>query len=173
MTENQLVLNQSKTKGLLFGTRQKLGNTDAFVLQLRGKNIERVSKFNYLGTKLDEQLMWKEHIDMVCSKVNKCLGLLSPIRSCLTLKAANCVYRSVIEPVFNYTDTAMPGEQYHIGCSKNLQQLQNRAARITLRRDSSRDTFDILKWTDLEKNRKIHKCVIVFKCLHNLVPPYF
>ena len=96
MTENQLVLNQSKTKGLLFGTRQKLDNTDVFVLQLQGKNIERVSKFNYLGTVLDEQLMWKEHIDMVCSKVKKRLGLLSRIRSCLTPKAANCVYRSVI-----------------------------------------------------------------------------
>lgn len=170
MTENQLVLNQSKTKGLLFGTRQKLGSTDAFVLQLQGKNIERVSKFNYLGTILDEQLIWKEHIDMVCSKVNKRLGLLSRIRSCLTLKAANCVYRSVIEPIFNYTDTAWGN--LSIGCSKNLQQLQNRAARIILRLDSSRDNFDILKWTDLETNRKIHKCVLVFKCLYNLVPQY-
>ena len=106
MTRNQLVLNQSKTKGLLFGTRQKLHNTDAFVLHPQGKNIESVSKFNYLGTILDEQLMWKDHIDMVCSKVNKCLGLLSSIRSCLTLKGANSVYRSVVEPVFNYTDTA-------------------------------------------------------------------
>ena len=115
--------------------------------------------------------MWKEHIDMVCSKVKKRLGLLSRIRSCLTPKAANCVYRSVIEPVFNYTDTAWG--TMSIGCSKNLQKLQNRAARIILRRASSRDTFDILKWTDLETNRKSHKCVLVFKCLHNLVPEYF
>ena len=50
MTENQLVLNKNKTKGLLFGTRQKLDNTDVFVLQLQVKNIERMSKFNYLGT---------------------------------------------------------------------------------------------------------------------------
>ena len=92
MTENQLVLNQSKTKGLLFGTRQKLDNTDVFVLQLQGKNIERVSKFNYLGTVLDEQLMWKEHIDMVCSKVKKRLGLLSRIRSCPTAQSSKlCV----------------------------------------------------------------------------------
>ena len=44
MTENQLVLNQSKTKGLLFVTRQKLKNTDAFALKIRGENIERVLK---------------------------------------------------------------------------------------------------------------------------------
>ena len=41
----------------------------------------KVSKFNYLGTILDEQLMWKEHVDMVCSKVNKRLGLLSRARA--------------------------------------------------------------------------------------------
>ena len=85
------------------------------------------------------------------------------------------MYRSVIEPVFNYTDTAWG--TISIGCSKNLQKLQNRAARIILRRElsgeSSRDTFDILKWTDLETNRKIHKCVLVFKfLLHNLFPEY-
>ena len=114
--------------------------------------------------------MWKEHIDMVCSKLNKRLGLLSRIRSCLTLKAANCVYRSVIEPVFNYTDSAWG--TISIGRSKNLQKLQNRDTHIILRRDSSRDTFDILKWADLEINPKIHKCVLVFKCLHNLVPEY-
>jgi len=53
-----------------------------------------------------------------------------------------------------------------------LQRLQNRAARIILKRDSSRDTFNVLGWTDLETNSKIHKCVLVFKCLHNLVPQY-
>ena len=80
---------------------------------------------------------------MVCSKVNKRLGLLSRIRSCLTAKAANCVYRSVIEPVFNSTDTAWG--TISIGCGKNLQKLQNRASRIILRQESSRDTSDILK----------------------------
>ena len=50
--------------------------------------------------------------------------------------------------------------------------LQNRAARIILKRDSSRDTFNVLGWADLETNRKIHKCVLVYKCLHNLVPQY-
>ena len=33
-------------------------------------------------------------------------------------------------------------------------------------------SFNVLGWTDLETNRKIHKCVLVFKCLHNLVPQY-
>ena len=49
-----------------------------------------------------------------------------------------------------------------ISCSESLQQLQNRAARIICRCDSSKDTFEILKWTDLETSRKLHKCMLVF-----------
>ena len=57
--------------------------------------------------------------------------------------------------------------------TKTLQRLQNRAARIVLRRDSSKDTFNVLGWAELETQRKRHKCVLVYKCrLNNLVPQY-
>ena len=56
--------------------------------------------------------------------------------------------------------------------SKNLLRLQNRAARIVLRRDSFKDTFNVLGWAELETKRKRHKCVLVYKCLNNLVPQY-
>ena len=75
LVNSKLIPNQSKTKGLLFGTRQLLQTTSDFVLQIQSKDIERVTKFTYLGTMLDEQLHWKEHIDTTCKKVNKRLGL--------------------------------------------------------------------------------------------------
>ena len=118
LVNSKLILNQSKTKGLLFGTRQLLQTTSDFVLQIQSKDIERVTKFTYLGTILDEELHWKEHIDTTCKKVNKRLGLLARIRSCLTLKAAKCVYNTLLEPILSYTDTAW-GE-LSVGSSKSL-----------------------------------------------------
>ena len=44
-----------------------------------------------------------------------------------------------------------------IGPTYFLQRLQNRAARIVLRRDSSKDTFNALGWAELETKRKRHK----------------
>ena len=35
--------------------------------------------------------------------------------------------------------------------AKSLQRLQNRTARIVFRRDSSKDTFNVLGWTELEQ----------------------
>jgi exonuclease III len=170
MTSSRLVLNYSKTKVMLFGTKQKLGRFGDFTIQLQGKLIERVPKFSYLGVMLDEQISWKEHTEEICNKVSKRLGLLSRIRSCLTIDASKCVYNSVVQPIFDYTDAVW--SELPAGCSQSLQKLQNRAARIILQRESSRNTFDILNWVDLSTRRQIHKCVLVFKCLNNLVPEY-
>ena len=40
LTSNRLILNQSKTKGLLLGTRQLLQTSSDFVLQIQGEDIE-------------------------------------------------------------------------------------------------------------------------------------
>ena len=60
-----------------------------------------------------------------------------------------CVYSALVEPILCYTDTEC-GELLATS-SKTLQRLQNRTARIVLRRDSSKDSFNVLGWTKLEK----------------------
>jgi len=34
------------------------------------------------------------------------------------------------------------------------------------------EAFKMLGWVDLETQRKAHKCILDFKCLNDLVPPY-
>ena len=171
LQENKLVLNQSKTKWMLFGTRQKLEHSSDIEIQFHGQNIERVSSFCYLGVTLDEHLSWNEHVEIICNKVSKRVGLLSRIRPYLTQKAAKCVYNCLIQPIFNYTDTVWGG--LSIGCGKNLQRLQNRAARIVQGRSTTDEAFQKLGWINLETERIMHKCILVYKCLNNLAPPIF
>ena len=57
-------------------------------MQLYQKSFERAPKFSHLGVVLDENLSWKDHVEYVSSKVSRRLGLLSLIRSCLTLEAS-------------------------------------------------------------------------------------
>ena len=78
MKNSKLVLNLTKTKCMLFGTKQKLANA-SFKTQLRGSDIERVRNFCYRGVTLDECLSWKEHVSKVFTKVNKRLCLLGRI----------------------------------------------------------------------------------------------
>ena len=150
MEGSRLILNQSKTKSMLFGSWQNLAKSPNFCLQLYGKTLERVAKFSYLGVVLNENLSWKYHVEYVSSKVSSRLGLLSRIRSCLTLEASCSHYLTIRE----------------------LHRLQNRAARIILQRNASNDTFSVLNWLNLASRRKMHKCILVFKCLNNLIPKY-
>lgn len=69
MSGNRLVLNQAKTKVMLFGTKIRLGKISGFTEQLHGHDIEIVSKFSYLGVMLDERITSKEHTEVVCNKV--------------------------------------------------------------------------------------------------------
>ena len=57
-------------------------------IQLCRKTLERVAEFSYLGVVLEENFSWKDHVEYVGSKVSRRLGLLSRIRSCLTLEAS-------------------------------------------------------------------------------------
>ena len=96
---------------------------------------------------------------------------MSRIRSCLTLEASKQVYTTLLQPLFDYADVAW--EEISEGCCKELHRLQNRAAQIILRKNTSNDTFCVLNWLNLASRRKMHKCIPVFKCLNNLVPKYF
>ena len=138
------------------GIRQKLEHCSDYKVQLHGKET-----FCYLGVTLDENLSWKEHVEMICNKVNKRLGLLSRMRPFLTLKVAKCMYNCLVQPVFDYTDTVWGG--LSIGGSNNLQRLQNRAAHIIQRRATTEEAFKMLGWVELETQRKAHKCILVFK----------
>ena len=111
---------------MLFGSWQNLAKSPNFCIQLYGKTLERVAKFNYLGVVSDENLSWKDHIEYVSSKVSRRLGLLSRIRSCLTLEASKQEYTSLLQPLFDYADVAW-GEISE-GCCKELHRRQNRAA---------------------------------------------
>ena len=84
---------------MLFGTRQKLEHSSDIAIQSQGQKIERVSSFCYLGVTLDEHLSWNEHVETICHKVGKRLGLLSRIRSYLTQKLLN-VYTTVLYKQF-------------------------------------------------------------------------
>ena len=96
---------------MLFGTRQNLEHSSDIEIYnlISGQNTERVSSFCYLGVTLDEHLSWNEHVEIICNKVSKRLGLLSRIRPYLTHKAAKCVYNCLIQPILNYTDMVWGG----------------------------------------------------------------
>ena len=102
MESSRLILNQNKTKSMLFGGWQNLAKSPKFVYCYS-------YLFSYLDFVLDENLSWKDHIKYVGSKVSRRLRLLYHIQSCLTLEASNQVYTSLLQLLFDYADVAWGG----------------------------------------------------------------
>ncbi len=67
---NQLSVNPTKTKYIVFAKHVNIANDDQF-LHIENDRLERVQTTKFLGVFIDEHLTWKHHIDHVKKKVSK------------------------------------------------------------------------------------------------------
>ena len=71
---NHLSLNPVKCKTMLI--TKKINPIQPPQLQLNGIPLEQVEHFKYLGALFSSDLSWSTHIDSICSKARKLVGLL-------------------------------------------------------------------------------------------------
>ena len=106
LEDNNLVLNVSKTKCVLF-TSQRHKERDCILnLNLLGKSISCETTFKYLGVVFDNFMTWKAHADYVCKKVASRVSILGRVRSFVTKEAETLVHKVLILPLFDYCDIA-------------------------------------------------------------------
>ena len=171
LEDNNLVLNVSKTKCVLFTSRRHKERDCILNLNLLGKSISCETTFKYLDVVFDNFMTWKAHADYVCKKVASRVSILGRIRSFVTKEAATLLHNALILPLFDYCDIAWSNLlQQDID---RLQRLQNRSARIITRCSRSSEAIEQLQWPTLSSRRYYHKAKLVFLCLHSLVPSYF
>ena len=171
LEDNNLVLNVSKTKCVLFTSRRHKERDCILNLNLLGKSISCETTFKYLDVVFDNFMTWKAHADYVCKKVASRVSILGRIRSFVTEEAATLVHNALILPLFDYCDIAWSNLlQQDID---RLQRLQYRSARIITRCSRSSEAIEQLQWPTLSSRRYYHKAKLVFLCLHSLVPSYF
>ena len=97
---NKLSLNVLKTHYMLFASRNKCIN-DADI-RINNISIQRVYVTKFLGVLIDSKLNWKNHIDYICKKVAKCIGILLKARKNLHRSSLISLYYSFAYPYFIY-----------------------------------------------------------------------
>ena len=170
LEDNNLVLNVSKTKCLLFTSQRHKERDCNLNLNLLEKAISCETTFKYLGVVFDNFMTWKAHVDYVIKKVASRVTILGRVRSFATKEAAILVRNTLILPLFDYCDIAWSNLQQDMD---RLQRLQNRSARIITHCTRSSEAIEQLHWPTLSSSRSYHKAKLVFLCLHSLVPSYF
>ena len=84
VTANKLKLNVDKTHLMVFQNRSIVHNLPS--VNINNKVIHRVQTTKFLGTDIDDNLNWKEHICYVCLCLSKTCGILYRVRDKLTPK---------------------------------------------------------------------------------------
>ena len=99
--------NASKTEYLLISNKPKINQNVHLNLILGSSNINQVSTHKHLGVVLNETLTWTNHVDNVCNRVSKRLGLLYKVKKTLTRNTLVKLYNGWIKPVIEYCSPCM------------------------------------------------------------------
>ena len=158
-----------KTKSLLVNGRRILVKLDEDTLlrldvKIDDSFIEQVSSHKILGVVTDSQMNYESHIDELCKKLSKHIGLLKHISPFLKQCRRETYYNGVIKPTLLYGSMILG--------SCNVKHLQQRAACIIL--DAVRLTpsvvlFNNLNWLPFTKQSLIKRCALVYKRVHNYI----
>ena len=76
---------------MLFGTGPRLALSTSFSVAIDGKELNRTSKYEYLGVVLDGSLKWNAHVDYLIGKVRKRLAILGRIRKNINMYTVGTV----------------------------------------------------------------------------------
>ena len=136
---------------------------------LNGSVVETVNTFKYLGLLISSDLSWTNHIENICSKARKLLGLL--YRRCYRFSDQNTLlqlYTSLVRPHFEY---ATPVWDPHL--QRNIQLLertQKFACRMCTKAWDTgyEELLETLNLPSLSNRRLFLKLCTVFQIIHNL-----
>ena len=64
--------------------------------------LEMKNFVKYLGILIDFDLSWKNHIDLICQKISKTLGILARLRHTIPLGPLLKIYQALITPYLDY-----------------------------------------------------------------------
>ena len=142
------------------------------VISIDSNLVSRVPSNKYLGVLLDEKLTFQIHIDYICKKACAGIGTLRRIKPFVPLCTLVTLYRSLIEPYFDYCSPLWDT------CGKQLKdklpQIQNCAGRVITGSSydvRSVDVLNNLNWKTLETRRFHTKATLMYKILNDLSAP--
>ena len=167
---NKLSLNVKKTKYIIFHNLHKNINSYRHPIKINNHLIESVTKFNFLGIILDENLNWKSHVENIALKISRCNGLLNKLKYILARYIMKTLYTSLILPHLTY-GVILWGNN-----CRYISQLQKKSIRIVANVKYNDHTEPILKSFSLLKLNDIFKINVLkfyYKYCHNLLPIYF
>ena len=171
-SNNELLINIDKCQFLLLGSKAKMRLFENVKIKIQNTQLRRVTQCKYLGVMIDGSLTWTPQIDNVRKKVLQTFYSLKRIRFYIPRSTALLLYKSLIQPLFDYCSTVW--RNGNEGQLNRLQVLQNRALRSVLQVDNRFNRATLYNTLEIDqlKERWEKQCILlVYKLVNNLAPP--
>ena len=171
-TCKQVLLLQSKTECVYFGNRH-LSICQHKTININRETINTSTKVKYLGSQLDEELKFKQHVQAKCKAAVINLCQIQNIRRYLAIEICHQLILSLVILHLDYRN-AIPS-----GCSEVmielLKKVQNMSARIMLNkhpRDSATQGLKLLHLLPIWYRIDYKVAMLVFKSIQDMAPKY-
>lgn len=168
---NELSLNISKTKYMIFHLPQKkIDDSNMPNLTIDNTDLERVTEFIFLGTTISETLSWKPHVNNICKKLSRTIGIINKLKNTVPPFTLLTIYNSLFNSHINQSILVWghaPGR---------IPFLQKKAIRCIFNVKYNGHTNTLFKENSLLKFQDIYNRAMLkfyFKYKNNKVPAYF
>ena len=101
---NAIMMNVKKTKTMMFGTRYKLSQQNQVELYVDNRLLECVPCYKYLGTFVDSEMNFIRQSNETIKSVSYEYYFLGKIKAFLNTNILLKLYKSYIQPYFDYND---------------------------------------------------------------------
>ena len=98
---NRLTLNSEKTNFIIYSNRSRTIQQN-YNIKVKDQEIKRVKVTKYLGFNLDEKLNYKDHIEMILTKIRRRIPIIIKTKDKLNLKSKLKIYYALIYPNLLY-----------------------------------------------------------------------
>ena len=133
MRSNKLSVNIKKTNYVVFKSAQKKASSD-LPLSFNSQILNEKNSVKFLGVYIDNySLTWKLHINHVCKKMSKSIGVIFRSRFFLTEKTLLSLYYTLVYPYISYCSTVWTST-YPANLNR-IYLLQKRAVRAITKSD--------------------------------------
>ncbi len=109
---------------MLVGTYQSLAKVPDIRIHINNEPLKQVTASKYLGTKIDSNLKWDDHINAIIPKLSSKIGILRSIRKIVPIETLKLLYNAIVQPNFDYSDIV-----YDSASKTNKDRLQKRQTR--------------------------------------------
>ena len=157
-------LNVQKTKCIIFRSRGKIIPNNVDLLNVGGHTVACSEHVQFLGVIVDEHLSWKPHLEAVCTKVSRGVGVICRLRFILPEKVLITLYNSIVLPYLTYCSVAW-GNTFRTHTDK-LKILQKKVIRLVTNsnfRHPSKPLFLQLKLLPFDELVSLSCLIFMFK----------